>query len=240
LLDHRRWQRLAAREAGDHGLHLGAPQAGEGDLGQVRAAGPRRLKLRPTRQQGEHAGRRDLVQHQAQELYRGRVGPVQVFPHRQDGLLFRLLQQPWHQSVVRLLPLPLRGHVEKRIVRRVGQGEQHRQERGDLLQGQPRRPQRLFQCLEPGLGSISAVPVQEPLQMVDHRVEGALLVIGGTAKHQARATLAYGTLTQHLHQARFANARLPTEQHHLAPAVLAVRPALQEQQHFGLAPYQGR
>ena len=71
-------------------------------------------------------------------------------------------------------------------------------------------------------------------------IEGALLVIGGTAKHQACGALADDTLAQHLHQARFANARLATEQHHLAPAVLAVRPALQEQQHFGLAPHQGR
>ena len=49
LLDHRRWQGLATREAGDHGLHLGTPQAGEGDLGQVRGADPGGLKLRPTR-----------------------------------------------------------------------------------------------------------------------------------------------------------------------------------------------
>ena len=165
---------------------------------------------------------------------------MQVFPHRQDRLLFRLCQQPGDQGVVRLLPLPLRGQLHDRIVRRVRQGEQCRQQRGNLFQRQPRRPQRLFQRRELRLGSIRAVPVQDPLQMLDHREEGALLVIGGTTKYQACGALAEGVLTQHLHQARFANARLPTEQHHLAPAVLAVCPALQEQHDFGLAPHQGR
>jgi hypothetical protein len=153
---------------------------------------------------------------------------VQVFPHRQDRPLFRLLQQPGDQGVVRLLPLPLRGQVQGRIVRRVRQGEQRRKQRGDILQGQPRRPQRLLQRFEPGFGSISAVPVHDPLQMIDHREEGTLLVIRETAKHHACGALADDVLTQHLHQARFANARFPAEEHYLAPTVLAVRPALQK------------
>jgi hypothetical protein len=37
---------------------------------------------------------------------------------------------------------------------------------------------------------------------------------------------------QHLHQARFANARFATEQHHLPKAVLNLRPALPQQPDF--------
>jgi hypothetical protein len=65
--------------------------------------------------------------------------------------------------------------------------------------------------------------------MVDYREEGALLMIGGTAKRQAHGILAADMLTQHLHQARFANARLTAEQDHLAPPVLTLCPALQQQ-----------
>ena len=169
------------------------------------------LKLRPTRQQGEHAGRRDLVQHQAQHLQRGGVGPVQVFPHRQDGLPLRLLQQPGHQGFVRLLPLPLGRQVQGRIMR-PGRGTESSAAKSGMTssRGNAIRPQHLLQCVELRLGSIVALPVQDPLQVVDHRVEGTVLVIGGTAKHHARGALAADPLAQHLHQARFANARLAT------------------------------
>jgi hypothetical protein len=45
---------------------------------------------------------------------------------------------------------------------------------------------------------------------------------------------------QHLHQARFADPRLPAQQHHLAEALLDLCPALQQQLHFLLAPDQRR
>ena len=43
---------------------------------------------------------------------------------------------------------------------------------------------------------------------------------------------------QHLHQARFANARFAAEQHHLPEAVLDLRPALQQQPDFLLPAHQ--
>ena len=43
---------------------------------------------------------------------------------------------------------------------------------------------------------------------------------------------------QHLHQARFADARFAAEQHHLPKAVLDLCPALQEQPHFLLSAYE--
>ena len=109
---------------------------------------PGRAKLRATRQQGQHAGRGGLVEHQAQHLQRGGVGPVQVFPHRQDGLPLRLLQQPGHQGFLRLLSLPLGRQVQRRITLRQGHGEQRGKERHDLLQGQAIRPQHPLQRVE--------------------------------------------------------------------------------------------
>jgi len=43
---------------------------------------------------------------------------------------------------------------------------------------------------------------------------------------------------EHLHQARFANARFPTEQHHLSETVLDLRPALPQECHFLLPAHQ--
>ena len=65
-------------------------------------------------------------------------------------------------------------------------------------------------------------------------------MVGRTAKCEPRGPLAPDALTQHLDQARFANARLAAEQHHLPVPLRALRPALQQQPHFLLAPHQGR
>jgi hypothetical protein len=76
------------------------------------------------------------------------------------------------------------------------------------------------------------LPLQEPLQMVDHRIQGAILVRGGTVQHHRRCARAEHPLAQHLHQAGFANASFTAQEHDLPCPVLAVRPALQEQRHF--------
>ena len=65
-------------------------------------------------------------------------------------------------------------------------------------------------------------------------------MVRGTAKRQPRRPLAPDALTQHLDQARFANARLAAEQHHLPAPLRALRPALQQQPHLLLPPDQGR
>jgi hypothetical protein len=70
------------------------------------------------------------------------------------------------------------------------------------------------------------VKLQEPLQMLNNGIEGTILVIGRAAKFDASGTLDQDLLFEHLHQARFANARLPTEQHHLPCTLLGLRPPL--------------
>ena len=67
-----------------------------------------------------------------------------------------------------------------------------------------------------------------------------MLVIGRTlARRQPRLRLGGHLFLQHLHEARFANARFAAEQHHLPEAVLDLRPALQQQPHFLLAAHEG-
>ena len=71
--------------------------------------------------------------------------------------------------------------------------------------------------------------------MVDQRVQGTVLVIGGAAKHDPRRALADHPLAHCLHQAGFANTRLAAQEHYLAHTVIALRPAFQEQRHFCIA-----
>ena len=67
-----------------------------------------------------------------------------------------------------------------------------------------------------------------------------MLVVWRTlARRQPRLGLGGDMFLQHLHQARFANARFAAEQHHLPHAVLDLRPALPQQPHFLLPAHQG-
>ena len=67
-----------------------------------------------------------------------------------------------------------------------------------------------------------------------------MLVIGGTAVLDAQGGRANDLVLHHLDEARFANPRLPTQHHDLAPARLDLRPALPQQAHLVLAAHQRR
>jgi len=100
-----------------------------------------------------------------------------------------------------LLPLPLGRQIEWQITLQQWHGEQRSKERHDVLEGQTIRPQHPLQLVKLRLRSLVALPLEEPLQVVDHRVQGTILMVGRTAKHNPRCTFADCTLAQHLHQA---------------------------------------
>jgi hypothetical protein len=127
-----------------------------------------------------------------------------------------------------LLLLLLRRYRQGNIVSGEWEREQGGEEGHDLRQRQTILHHKPLQFAELLLGGLLALEAQRhPLQQVDHGIQGAVLVI--------RRTLAWGqpglglgghVFLQHLHQARFANTRLATQQHHLPEAVLHLRPAL--------------
>src|SRR5207302_10441341 len=98
--------------------------------------------------------------------------------------------------------------------------------RYDLCQGQARRLQRLLQYGQPCFRCLIAVPLQEPLEMLDHGIESAVGVIRGTVQRQPWRALVRYTFSEHAHQAGFANTRLAAEPDHLAQSVTTLRPAL--------------
>jgi len=62
--------------------------------------------------------------------------------------------------------------------------------------------------------------------------------MGGTAVLNPGILLTRYLLFEHLHEARFPNAGLTVDQHHLAQPILDLGPALPEEGHFGVAPDQ--
>ncbi len=80
----------------------------------MRARRPGRRKLRAKGQHVQHRHRGRLLQHQAQHLQRGGVGPVQVFPRHQHRLPLGFLQHPGHQRIEGLLLLLLGGQASGR------------------------------------------------------------------------------------------------------------------------------
>jgi hypothetical protein len=61
--------------------------------------------------------------------------------------------------------------------------------------------------------------------MLDHRVQGTVLGIGRTAEGHAHHPRWPDVLSQFLHQARFADAGLTAEQHHLSVPFGGLLPA---------------
>ena len=86
--------------------------------------------------------------------------------------------------------------------------------------------QRVLEFLQLGCRRILARKLQQPLQVVDDRIQGTVLVIGRAAKLDARRPLVRKLLFELLHQAGFANPRLAAQQHHLAGARFGLLPAL--------------
>src|SRR5262245_31575512 len=78
------------------------------------------------------------------------------------------------------------------------------------------------------------VPLQEPLEMLDHRIKCTVGVIRGTTQRQPERALICHMLGEYTHQARFAKASLTAEQDRLAQSVATLRPAFSQQPHLML------
>jgi hypothetical protein len=67
-----------------------------------------------------------------------------------------------------------------------------------------------------------------------------VLVRGRTAVLNPQRGCANDLVLHHLDEARFANPRLPTQHHNVAPAGLGLRPAVSQYAHLVLASHQRR
>jgi hypothetical protein len=241
LLDHLGGQGLPMGDLADHLGGLGAGQPSDRDLGAVGAPGPGWGEVGPKGAQGQDAGSGSLIDQQAEQLQCGGIDPVQVFHHQEHRLLGRNAQEDGQQGVQRVLLLLLGSEGQGGIVGRQGEGEQGSKEGEGLCEREAilhQKPLELAQLLRRWLLPLEAQ--RHPLQQVDPGIQSGMLVIGRTlARRQPRLRLSGDLLCQHLHQARFADARFAAEQHHLPAAVFDLRPALPQQPNVLLPTHEG-
>ena len=181
-----------------------------------------------------------MIDQEAEKLQRGWIDPVQVFHDKEYWLLGGDAQQD-RQDGLQRLPLLLLGRpVQGHVVPGQRQGEQGGEEGDGLLQRQAvlhQEPLKFADLLARGLLAVESQ--RHPLQQIDDGKEGAVLVIRGTlARGQPSLGLGGHVLLQHLHEARFPDARLSADQHPVAEAVLHLCPALQQQSHLLLPAHQ--
>ena len=117
-------QGFPSRPLGNERLDLRALQAIEHQGGEMGAWRPGRAELRAIRQHVQHGHRGRLLDDQPEDLQRGGVRPVQVFPCHQHRLPLGLRRQPGDERVQRLLFLLLRRHRQRGIALR---RQRHRQ-----------------------------------------------------------------------------------------------------------------
>ena len=98
----------AAAQPVDDRLDAGAAEAVEGEAGDVRVAGERRLVLGPAGQQQQDGCRGAAIERLLDELERGRVDPVRVLEHEQHRLLAGEAEDLVDQRPERAGPLRLR------------------------------------------------------------------------------------------------------------------------------------
>src|SRR5713101_8133266 len=142
---------------------------------------PGRGKLRAKRQQRQNPRGGHLVEQQTQHLQRGGVGPVQVFPDGIDRLFCCFLHQPAHQRCERLLLLLLGAQGQRGEVCRRRQRQEGGQERERVILWEPIVTEPLLEFYQLGFRRIFPAKLQQPLQVLNERIQSAVLVIGGTA-----------------------------------------------------------
>jgi hypothetical protein len=166
---------------------------------------------------------------------------VQIFHHKEHGPLRGDAQQDRQQGLEGPLLVLLGRHQQGRIVGGQRQGEQGGKEGHGLCQRQAilhQKPLEFAELLRRGLLPLEAQ--RHPLQQINPRIQGAVLIIGRTlARRQPRLGLAGHLFFQHLDETRFADACLATQQHHLPASVLDLFPALAQQAHFLLPANEG-
>src|SRR5262249_24555630 len=238
LLHPHRRQRLPARDVLHHHLDVRAFQATERERREVGARSPGRDEIGPKGEDCQQPGGGHLIEEEREYLQCRGIGPVHVFPDVVDWFLCRLLDDPRYQRFLRLLLLLLRTQRDGGRAFGMVQREQDRQQWQRIGLRETIGREDLLEFAELGLGGLFAVKLQEPLEVLDDRIQRTVWVIGRAAKLNADCAFSDSLLFERLHQAGLANAGLATEQHDLAGALLSLLPASPQQSEFLFAAHQ--
>jgi hypothetical protein len=173
VLEHFRRQFAAARDLFHQGGRLAVAQVRQRERRHVRKPGPRRGEAGPIGDHSHHQHALDAMDDQLEQLGRGGVDPVRVLeddqdrPGRQSGELFQ-------QGLERQGLLAFGRDVELGIALAGGNRQQRREQGrcpGDLAGA---LAEQRLQLVQLDLGRVALLQLRGPLQLVEHRMQGAV------------------------------------------------------------------
>jgi hypothetical protein len=196
------------------------------------------MKLRTEGQQAQHGRRGKLLDQETEQLDGRGIGPVQVLPYGEDGLLPGLLDEPRDQGIEGLLPLLVRRQSQGCVLAGRVEAEEGGQERDRLLEREDVNSQKALELDEFLSGPFAWLERQTPFKVVHDWIEGAVGMVGRAAKRPVRTPVRGGLFAHHLDQARLANAPLATQEYRVARSGHAERPPPTQERHLILAPHE--
>ena len=193
------------------------------DRAVMRAHAPRRPELGPGRRHNEQRRQRAALGNAAQDIERGRIGPMQILERQHDRLNLRARHHPVGQR--RQLPAPqFLGRQSRRAFRRQRNVEERR-EQGDILRRvELDLRQRTLQVGEPPLGGYVGAAEALAAPFGDRMQRRVLQKLRAAPFDPGVRRLAQPGV-KFLDQARLAQARLADDQHQLPVALPRPLPA---------------
>ena len=182
----------------------------------------------------QHPGGGAPVQALLDHLERGRVDPVGVLDDHQDGLPGGEPEQLLGERLEGPRPLRLRRQIERAIACAAVEAEQVGDQGRAAVSDRP--VEQGLQLVQPRLERIVRSQPRRIVQLLDHRPERAVGVVGRALVADAKVRLLGHGVEQGAADPRLADAGLADQQHALAFARLGQRPALEQQRQLLIAP----
>ena len=178
-------------------------------------------------QPGEHVKRRGVDPMRVLQQREHRVVPGQPFEHRE-------------QRGDRALLLLRRGHFQRRVSPLAGDRQQSGDKRRDVLRLQSRTRDHRLELVEPGRRRLADHKTRRMPDLARDRMEGVVDVVRRALITDPHMRLVADPLAERRQNARLANARLARDERDLTFALARLPPAVEEQGHLMLAPYERR
>ncbi|HEY4892142.1 MAG TPA: hypothetical protein VII10_10570 [Reyranella sp.] len=195
------------------------------------------LAVRPAGQQKEKAPALDPIEHEVDEFEGRRIGPVHVLHHHQHGASLGEAEKLLDQGRQSLVSLSLGREIERTVSAVVGYAEQACDKRNGALDMRRMAAKEALDLVEPPCRRVLGGKLQGNGQLLNHRPQGAVEVIGRALKEQYGAVRSADHVAQRPRDARFADTGFANQQDALALAVPHLRPALAQQRQFLVAPH---
>ena len=225
LLEHLVGKRLLLGHGGHHHRALAPSEPVECQRAGMGVVAPGRLEFGPCRYQHQHRRRFGSVDHARQQAERARIGPLRVFEHQQNRHHLGLQRHRFEQQIRGPVALLLRRQLERRIAAGEGDRQQRGDQGNDLGLAITEMSELALELIEPFRGLVVARDPRFALEALDHRGVGGVDMIGRALIAQQCIVLAARRLDHRFDEARFADAGLAAQHHHLAFAVGGLAPA---------------